>query len=86
MLVLIAVYFQFQDTHYQVNYELYLMLVQKLEKIIDGTKYAKHKNMKELLILSILSKIFIQNAFSVIVLCSVIVELNTESWRVTKRF
>ena len=39
--------------------------------------------MKDLLILS---KIYIQNVSSILVLCSVIVETSTESWRVLKRF
>ena len=52
------------------------MIVLKLEKMIDGTEDTKRKNMKEL---SILSKICIQNVSSVLVLCSVIVNLNTES-------
>ena len=59
------------------------MIVLKLEKMIDGTEDTERKNMMEL---SILSKICIQNVSSVLVLCSVIVELNTESWRMTKRF
>ena len=52
------------------------MIVLKLEKMIDGTKDTERKNMKEL---SISSKIFIQNVSSVIMLCCVIVETNTES-------
>ena len=52
------------------------MLVIKLEKIIGGTIYIKRKNMKEL---SILSNICIQNVSSVLILCSVIIEPNTES-------
>ena len=52
------------------------MIVLKLEKMIDGTEDTERKNMMEL---SILSKICIQNVSSVLVLCSVIVELNTES-------
>ena len=52
------------------------MLVLKLENMIYGTKYTERKNMKEL---SILSEICIQNISSVLVLCSVIVEPNTES-------
>ena len=52
------------------------MLVIKLEKIIDFTKDIKRKNRKEL---SILSKICTRNVSSVLVLCSVIVEPNTES-------
>ena len=55
------------------------MLLLKLEKMIDGTKNTERKNMRELLILLILSKMCIQNANSVIVLCSLIVEPNTES-------
>ena len=51
------------------------MLVQKLDNMIDGTKEIKRKNMKEL---SILSNICIQNVSSVLVLCSIIVEQNTE--------
>ena len=52
------------------------MIVLKLEKMIDGTEDTERKHMMEL---SILSKICIQNVSSVLVLCSVIVELNTES-------
>ena len=62
------------------------MLVLKLEKMIYVTKYIERKNMKELSILSILSKICIQNSNSVIVLCSVIVEPNPEYLRIPKRF
>ena len=50
----------------------------KIEKIIDGMKDIERKNMKELYILAILSKIFIQNANSVLILCSIIIEPNTE--------
>ena len=49
------------------------MLVLKIENMIDGTKDTERKNMKELSILSILSKICIQNANSIIVLFSIIV-------------
>ena len=58
----------------------------KIEKIIDGMKDIERKNMKELYILAILSKIFIQNANSVLILCSIIIEPNTEFWRMTERF
>ena len=59
------------------------MIVLKLEKTIDGIKDTERKNMKEL---SILSKICIQNVSSVLVLCIVIVELNTEFCCMTERF
>ena len=59
------------------------MIVLKLENIIDGIKYTERKNMMEL---SFLSKICIQNVSSVLVLCSVIVELNTEFYCMTERF
>ena len=48
------------------------MLVLKLKKMIDGLKDNEFINMKELSILSILSKIYIQNA-------NVIVDQNIES-------
>ena len=48
------------------------MLVLKLKKMIDGLKDNECINMKELSILSILSKIYIQNA-------NVIVDPNIES-------
>ena len=62
------------------------MLVLKLDKTIDGTQDIERKNMKELSILSILSKICIQNANIVLVLCTVIVELNHENLRIPERF
>ena len=62
------------------------MLVLKIEKMIVGTKDTKRKNMKELSISSILSKICIHNDFRVLVLCNIIVDLNTESWRVQEHF
>ena len=40
------------------------MFFLKIEKIIDGMKDIERKNMKELYILAILSKIFIQNGLS----------------------
>ena len=49
------------------------MIALKLGNMIDGTKYIERKIRKELLIISILSKIFIKNANSVLVLCSVTV-------------
>ena len=55
------------------------MLVLKLEIMINGTKIIGRKNMKTLSILLVLSNICIHNSNSVLVLCSLIVEPNTES-------